>query len=208
MCTMHSISLEEGPTAHGTIPKRKAHIISIISTLWRQLRWTFRYKDLEGTECPDLQILYCSVCMLLHLRHSHRAGSRLHDRSVHQRQAYKQFTSRRGICTTLTSDCGTNLKGADSELEKLFSSSNENSKLASLLANDGTQWKFIPPGASHFGGKWEAGVKSVKYHLRRVVRNHLLTYQEMTTLLIQIEVILNSRPLYALWPMIQMISTH
>lgn len=39
--------------------------------------------------------------------------------------AYKRFTSRRGICSTLSSDCGTNLKGADSELRKLFSASSK-----------------------------------------------------------------------------------
>lgn len=71
----------------------------------------------------------------------------------------------------------------------------ENGKLIPLLANDGTQWRFIPPGAPHFGGKWEAGVKSVKHHLRRVMESHLLTYEEMTTLLNQIEAVLNSRPL-------------
>lgn len=54
--------------------------------------------------------------------------------------AYKRFTARRGICATLTSDCGTNFKGADVELQNLFStSSKEQGNLASLLANDKTQ---------------------------------------------------------------------
>jgi len=66
--------------------------------------------------------------------------------------------------------------------------------MAALLAKDGTQWKFNPPSAPHFGGKWEAGVKSVKYHLKRVVGETILTYEEMNTFLIQIEAILNSRP--------------
>lgn len=110
--------------------------------------------------------------------------------------AYKRFTARRGICSTITSDCGTNFKGADKELRNLFLlSSKEVGKLSSLLAEDGTQWKFIPPGTPHFGGKWEAGVKSVKYHLKRVMGNQVLTYEEMTTTLTQIEAILNSRPL-------------
>jgi len=103
--------------------------------------------------------------------------------------AYKRFTSRRGICATLSSDCGTTLKGADAELQKLFSQATEEStKLAKLLANDGTQWKFNPPSAPHFGGKWEAGVKSVKYHLHRVIGDTLLTYEEMT-LLSQVEAV-------------------
>lgn len=110
--------------------------------------------------------------------------------------AFKRFTARRGICVTLTSDCGTNFKGADSELKHLFSSSSKKlGHLAATLANDGTQWKFNPPGAPHFGGKWESGVKSVKHHLRRVMGDTILTYEEVTTLLTQIEAVLNSRPI-------------
>lgn len=70
--------------------------------------------------------------------------------------AYKRFSARRGLCATLTSDCGTNLKGADSQLRNLLTETSAKSqRLASLLANDGTEWKFNPPSASHFGGKWE-----------------------------------------------------
>lgn len=68
--------------------------------------------------------------------------------------AYKRFCARRGICATLRSDCGTNLKGADSEVQALFSlTSQEFGKLSSLLAHDGTEWIFNPPEAPHFGGK-------------------------------------------------------
>ncbi|XP_034192364.1 uncharacterized protein LOC117609795 [Osmia lignaria lignaria] len=110
--------------------------------------------------------------------------------------AYRRFTSRRSIAAAFYSGCGTNFQGADSQLKKLFTqSTRENQDIAALLAEDGTQWHFNPPAAPHMGRKWEAVVKSLKFHLRNTVGDALLTYEESITLFAQIETILNSRPL-------------
>ncbi|XP_029164503.1 uncharacterized protein LOC114935772 [Nylanderia fulva] len=54
--------------------------------------------------------------------------------------AFRRFTGRRGICSTLTSDCGTNLIGADAELKRMFTaSSREWAHIANILANDGVK---------------------------------------------------------------------
>lgn len=55
-----------------------------------------------------------------------------------------------------------------------------------------------PPEAPHFGGIFEAAVKSTKFHLRRVMDSTPFNFEEWTTILCQIEAILNSRPLVPL----------
>ncbi|GFW35550.1 integrase catalytic domain-containing protein [Trichonephila clavipes] len=104
--------------------------------------------------------------------------------------------SRRGKCAKLYSDNGKTFVGANKELKrflKLIEDSDDN--LAGFLSAEGIEWKFIPPRAPSFGGLWEAVIKSVKYHLKRVVSGSNLTYEEFLTVCIQIEGILNSRPL-------------
>ncbi|XP_076284663.1 uncharacterized protein LOC143211104 [Lasioglossum baleicum] len=113
--------------------------------------------------------------------------------------AFRRFTGRRGLCASLTSDCGTNFVGADRELRRMFkASSKQSTVIANQLSHDGVQWRFNPPGAPHFGGLWEAAVRSVKHHLRRVIGENPLTYEEFSTFLCQVEACLNSRPLQPL----------
>ncbi|XP_048511043.1 uncharacterized protein LOC125500904 [Athalia rosae] len=69
-------------------------------------------------------------------------------------KAFRRSTARRGICKTLTSDCGTNFQGACVILKRLLPGfTKESQHLQQLIANDGTTWKFNPPGAPHMGGK-------------------------------------------------------
>ncbi|KMQ90765.1 hypothetical protein RF55_9437 [Lasius niger] len=113
--------------------------------------------------------------------------------------ALKRFVSHRGLCRTIWSDCGTNFVDADAQLRALFTvSSPERRRIIGQLAADNIQWRFNPPSTPHLGGIWEAAVKSLKHHLWRVLGDATLTFEEMSTLLTQVEACLNSRPLQAL----------
>ena len=84
----------------------------------------------------------------------------------------KRFTSIRGKPSDIFSDCGTNFVGADREMKEfitLMKSDVHNTAITNFLSLEGIQWHFIPPGAPHLGGLWEAVVKSVKFHLHRVL---------------------------------------
>lgn len=70
--------------------------------------------------------------------------------------------------------------------------------VTNFLGEDRIVWHFNPPSAPHFGGLWESVVKSAKRHLNRVLYNTSLTYEELYTVLTQVESCLNSRPLMPL----------
>lgn len=104
-----------------------------------------------------------------------------------------RFVARRGLCLSLYSDNGTNFVGASREIRNFIA--NNDAAIHHHLLQKQISWKFNCPSASNFGGLFEAAVKSCKFHLSRVVGAHSLTYEEMTTVLVRIESILNSRPL-------------
>lgn len=115
--------------------------------------------------------------------------------------ALKRFISRRGPVAVMYSDRGTNFIGAKSYLDsvyQLLESEEYKDKFANELRENRITWKFNPASAPHFGGLWEGNIRCVKTHLTKVVGSQLLTFEEMLTVLAQVEAVLNSRPLSVL----------
>lgn len=111
--------------------------------------------------------------------------------------AFRRFTSRRGLPSEVWSDNATNFIAASKNLKELkdFLENKKNS-ITSYCAEQNVKWNFIPAASPHFGRLWESNIKSVKRHLLKVINNTHLTYDEFYTLIVQIEAILNSRPLF------------
>lgn len=112
--------------------------------------------------------------------------------------AFRRFCARRGTPSHVYSDNGTNFVGANRVLKKeyreILDSINSSDFLKSI-SDQNIHWHFNAPAWPSAGGLWEAAVKSLKYHLRRVLGDQKLTYEEFSTLLCQVEACLNSRPL-------------
>ncbi|XP_053968790.1 uncharacterized protein LOC128870218 [Anastrepha ludens] len=97
------------------------------------------------------------------------------------------------------SDNANNFVGADCKLRELRDAFEaQQTEVQKYATDEGFTFAFIPPRAPHFGGLWEAAVKSAKYLLVRAISNALLTAEELQTLLVEVEAVLNSRPLVPL----------
>ncbi|XP_072392306.1 uncharacterized protein [Diabrotica undecimpunctata] len=109
--------------------------------------------------------------------------------------SFRCFCARRVKCAKVYSDNATNFVGASRELYELFNSSDYQNAIRKNLSVERFAWHFIPTKSPHFEGIWEAAVKSFKNHLIRTVGDTLLTYKQLETYLIEIEAVLNSRPI-------------
>ena len=113
-------------------------------------------------------------------------------------EALRRFMARRGVPSALYSDNGTGLMGARRhlcELQQLFTKKWNGKTASECLMDLGINWHPIPPSAPHMGGIWEAVVKSAKGLLKRMFGDATLNVFQLTTVMCEIEAILNSRPL-------------
>ena len=108
--------------------------------------------------------------------------------------AFSRMVRRRGKPDVMISDNGTNFTSADKELRDLVSNLDQ-TKIKEQATNDGIQWRFNPPGGSHHGGIFEALIKSAKKALRAILGETKVTDEELLTAVVEVEGILNSRPL-------------
>lgn len=107
--------------------------------------------------------------------------------------ALRRFTARRGTPFELVSDQGTNFKGGERELREKFAALAP--ELQGQLARHQIEFHFNPPNAPHFGGCWEREIRSLKQALTATIGAQSVTFEVLETVLVEIEGILNSKPL-------------
>ncbi|XP_055622237.1 uncharacterized protein LOC129765827 [Toxorhynchites rutilus septentrionalis] len=112
--------------------------------------------------------------------------------------AVRRLVARRGRVRELHCDNGTAFVGADRELQSLrkeFLRQFDSEDWRTYCSENGITFRFIPARSPHFGGIWEAGIKSFKFHFRRIMGNRSFSVDQFLTAAAQIEAVLNSRPL-------------
>ena len=92
----------------------------------------------------------------------------------------KRFVSRRGIPKLFISDNAKCFLGPE---------------LMKFLKNFDIDWKYILEVSPWWGGFWERMVQTVKRSLRKILRRTNITYNELLTVITEIEGIINCRPL-------------
>lgn len=113
--------------------------------------------------------------------------------------ALKRFLSRRGPVQCIYTDNGTNFVGCSSYLRDLYKFLDQHRPhLEHELSESRIAMRRIIPQSPHMGGCWESMVKVVKSHLFKVIGMQILSYEELLTVLTQIEALVNSRPLTAM----------
>ncbi|GFV89526.1 uncharacterized protein TNCV_4153411 [Trichonephila clavipes] len=106
----------------------------------------------------------------------------------------RRFIARRSKPSVIWSDNATNFNGARNILNE-WNEICKSNRIQLFSAEEGIEWNFIPPASPHFGGLWEANIKSMKRILLRVAKSAIMNFEELTTLMAQIEAVLNLRPL-------------
>lgn len=107
--------------------------------------------------------------------------------------ALRRFVARRGKPYELLCDQGTNFKGGERELRQAFNALHP--ELQAQLASQQIRFVFNPPAAPHFGGCWEREIRSLKSALRVTIGAQTVSEEVLRTVLVEIEGILNSKPL-------------
>ena len=94
----------------------------------------------------------------------------------------------------MLSDNGTNFVSSSREIKELVSAIDQN-KVQRMTSNKGVTWNWNPPAAPHFGRVFESMIKSAKRAIAAVLGDAEVNDEELETISVGVESLLNSRPL-------------
>ena len=109
---------------------------------------------------------------------------------------FKRFVSRRGVPGLVVTDNAKTFKAASKKLIALFKSAG----IRNYLNERKIMWKYNLAKAPWWGGFYERLIRVAKLCLKKCVGTANLSYDELHTVITEIESVMNSRPLTYLYP--------
>ncbi|CAG7721679.1 unnamed protein product, partial [Allacma fusca] len=157
----------------------------------------YMIKNFSGNKATKIKVWICLfTCFTSRAIHLELVSSMSYEGFL---LALRRFMSRRGRPSDMYSDNGLNFVGADNYLQSTTRTLQELQQAQDgiLPGLDLTTicWHFNPPRAPHQGGVWESCVKLVKHYLARILNQDSYNWEEMETVLVFTEALVNSRPL-------------
>ncbi|KAL3084097.1 hypothetical protein niasHS_008736 [Heterodera schachtii] len=110
-------------------------------------------------------------------------------------RVFRRFAARRGVPRVILSDQGTNFIAGAKVIKENWTTDLLTLEVQEQLAHQGITWNFNTAHAPWKGGSWERLIGITKNALRRSIGRRLLTFDEFGTLVVEIEAIVNHRPL-------------
>ena len=111
-------------------------------------------------------------------------------------RSFKRFVARRGLPRRVVSDNAKTFKAA----AQLFKEIMRHEEASRYLEENKIQWTFNVEKAPWWGGVFERLIRSVKRCLKKVIGRAKFTREELLTVVTEIEMIINSRPLSYISP--------
>lgn len=106
-------------------------------------------------------------------------------------QCFRRFAARRGFPTRMISDNAKTFKAASKAVTSLV----EKSSVHDYLGGLGIKWAFNVERAFWWGGIFERMIQTTKRCLRKTIGGASLTFEELLTIVTEVEMTVNSRPL-------------
>ena len=106
-------------------------------------------------------------------------------------QAFRRFVGRCSLPSQMISDNGSTFLAAAEDIQRLL----KDPSINNYMANRSVQWTFIPKRAPWFGGFYERLIGMTKNVLKKTLGRSLVTLNELNTLVVEVEAVINDRPI-------------
>lgn len=107
----------------------------------------------------------------------------------------RRFFARRGVPQSITSDNAPTFELGETILNESVRAVQSDSSVLRAFSNREIEWRHITPFTPWQSGFYERLIKSVKQSLFKTLGRSTLSLEELTTFLMEIEALLNTRPL-------------